>query len=181
MRSLAIIGIIGIILLIIGLSQIASKTQTKLVGERIVEDVVKFTNQDVTILAFNASKSTYNLKIEIKPIEKEFGGIVIKPLIYAILVDKEGLRAFLNNQTISHIYLKVEGLEDQETFTINNLSGFNEFYILFSTPLPEQSAEITITMIYPKINEPISIFDIGLVIGGISMITIYFLRYKIIN
>ncbi len=170
-KVLLAIILVGIALVVIGLVQIAVKGQVKLIGETIVEDTIKFDNKDATILSFNTTKERYKLRVEIDPIIAAFGGIEVKPLVFAMLVDDEGLKDILNNKTASHMYLVIEGLDKKDTFTINDISGAKRLHMLFSTPLPEQEAKVTIIMIYNKIAEPISSLDVGLFIGGVSMIT----------
>lgn len=180
-KVLLYILIFGIALTIIGLVQVASKSQVKLIGERIVEDAVKFNNTDITILSFNATKDSYRLRIDIEPLPTKFGGIEVKPLIFVMMVDDEGLREVLNNKTASKVYLLIEGLDREKIFTINDI-GPKRFHMLFSTPLPEQNAKIIITMMYNKDTEPISPLDISLLVAGIGVIAGLFIirRYSIL-
>ncbi len=172
--------IFGIVLIIAGLVIITTKSQVKLIGERLVDNAtIRFDNQDVSILSFNASKNgNYSLRTKIIPLETKYGGITIKPLVYAILVDDEGLKAFFSNAT-TYIYLKVSDLEEAREFTIDNLSGNKRFHMIFSTPLPEQIALVSVTMVYTSTPEHIQPMDVSMLIGGIGIIVGSLIMFKI--
>ncbi|MEM2856361.1 MAG: hypothetical protein QW416_04590 [Candidatus Nitrosocaldaceae archaeon] len=171
--------IIGIIISIIGLSFIAMKLQSKLVSERIVNNAtIKFDNQDTNILVFNASSPSYRLKIDIELLETKYGGMSIKPLAYIMMIDDQGLNEMRSNKTISYAYLAIEGLEESKSFNINNLSGNKRYYLLFSTPLPEQEAKVNIDMIYSK-REDITLLDTGIVISGMTIIIVSLISRRI--
>ncbi len=164
------ITLFGIILIVVGLYSFGTKAQTKLIGERIVSNAtLTFSNENGGILVFNTKdEEQYRLKITAEPLEIKYGGITIKPLVYFIIIDQDGFDKIKNNKTLSYIYLKVEGLEEKESYNIDNINGNRTFYAIFSTPLVEQRVRVDIDMIYSK-RGYIELSDIGIISSGIAI------------